>query len=330
MNLLLRIKKGRMKLVSARQKTPHAIRGTRLASAGNLLSRKWQLLVMFAVPLAWYIIFCYVPMYGAQIAFRNFNPRLGYLASQWTGLKHFRRFFSSYNAWTVIWNTLSINLGCLAVGFPAPILLAILINEIRHNRFKKVLQNVTYIPYFLSIVVVVSMLRLFSHQQYGILNVIIKSFGGKAVPLMESDRWFKPMYVFSNVWQNCGWNAIIYIAALAGVDLSLYEAATIDGASRMQRIRHVSIPGISSTIITLFILRIGQLMSIGFEKALLMQNTLNMSAGEIISTMVYKIGIQQGDYSYAAAVGLMNSAANLALIFSANYICGRVFKESLW
>ena len=285
---------------------------------------------MFALPLAWYIIFCYVPMYGAQIAFRNFNPRLGYLASQWTGWKHFRRFFSSYNAWTVIWNTLSINLGALTIGFPAPILLAILVSEIHSNRFKKTLQNITYIPYFLSVVVVVSMLRLFSHQQYGVFNVIIRSLGGKPVPLMESDRWFKPMYVLSNVWQNCGWNAIIYIAALAGIDPSLYEAATIDGASRMQRIRHVSLPGIAATITTLFILRIGSLMSIGFEKALLMQNNLNLSAGEIISTMVYKIGIQQGDYSYAAAVGLMNSAANLVLIFTANYVCRRIFNESLW
>lgn len=312
------------------QKVTVIPRRGRLATARTVLARRWQLLVMFALPLAWYIIFCYVPMYGAQIAFRNFNPRLGYLASQWTGWKHFNRFFSSYNAWRAIWNTLSINLGCLAIGFPAPILLAILINEIRSNRFKKTLQNITYIPYFLSIVVVVSMLRLFSHQQYGVFNIIIRALGGDPVPLMESDRWFKPMYVLSNVWQNCGWNAIIYIAALAGIDPSLYEAATIDGATRMQKIRFVSLPGIFSTIITLFILRIGQLMSIGFEKALLMQNNLNMGAGEIISTMVYKIGIQQGDYSYAAAVGLMNSAVNLVLIFAANYMCRRTFQESLW
>lgn len=312
------------------QKASTVSRKGRLATARNVLTRRWQLLAMFALPLAWYIIFCYVPMYGAQIAFRNFNPRLGYLASQWTGLKHFNRFFSSYNAWTVIWNTLSINLGALAIGFPAPILLAILVNEIRNNHYKKTLQNITYIPYFLSVVVVVSMLKLFSHQQYGVFNIILRSLGTGPIPFMESDRWFKPMYVLSNVWQNCGWNAIIYIAALAGIDPSLYEAATIDGASRVQKIRHVSLPGIFPTIITLFILRIGHLMSIGFEKALLMQNTLNMASGEIISTLVYKIGIQQGDFSYAAAVGLMNSAANLALIFIANQVCRRAFKESLW
>ena len=285
---------------------------------------------MFLVPLAWYVIFCYLPMYGIQIAFRNFNPRLGYLRSQWVGLRHFARFFSSYNAWTAIWNTLAINLGCLAIGFTAPILLAILLNEIRGNRFKKVVQNITYIPYFLSVVVVVSMLKLFTDQDYGAINLLIKALGGTPKPFMESDAWAHLMYVLSNVWQNMGWNAIIYIAALSGIDPSLYEAATIDGASRMQKIVHVSIPGISPTIITLFILRIGQLLSIGFEKALLMQNNLNMSALEIISTMVYKIGIQQGDYSYAAAVGLMNSLANLILIVLANLTCRRVFKESLW
>jgi ABC-type polysaccharide transport system, permease component len=301
-----------------------------LARASFLVVHKWQLLLMFALPFIWYLVFCYFPMYGIQIAFRNYIPRKSFDAGTWVGLKHFARFFSSYNAWPAIGNTLSINLGCLLIGFPAPILLAILLNQIRSNSYKKLVQNITYIPYFLSIVVVVSMLKLFTDQQYGVFNVIIRTLGGTPMPFMESDKFAQPMYVLSNVWQNMGWNAIIYIAALAGIDPTLYEAATIDGASRLKKILHVSIPGISSTIITLFILRIGQLLTIGFEKALLMQNNLNMGALEIISTLVYKIGIQQGDYSYAAAVGLMNSIANLILIFVANITCKRVFQESLW
>ncbi len=301
-----------------------------LARAGRIVLRKWQLLLMFAIPLAWYLIFCYGPMYGLQIAFRDFNPRLGYMGSKWVGWKHFNRFFSSYSAWGAIGNTLTINLGCLAIGFPMPIILAILINEMRSNRAKKLVQNITYVPYFLSVVVVVGMLKLFTDPQHGAINLLIKAVGGTPQPFMESVAWAQPMYVLSNVWQNMGWNAIIYIAALAGIDPSLYEAATIDGASRLRKIWHVSLPGISATLITLFILRIGQLLSIGFEKALLMQNDLNMSAMEIISTIVYKVGIQQGDYSYASAVGLMNSIASLLLIIIANTSIKFAGRDGLW
>lgn len=291
---------------------------------------KWQLLLMVALPILWYLIFCYLPMYGIQIAFRNYNPRLGYFGSPWVGLKHFERFFSSYYAGTVVWNTLSINLGLLLIGFPAPILLALLINELKSLRFKKTLQNVTYIPYFLSIVVVASMLKLFTHEKYGLLNMLLSSIGVKPIAFLESNAWFKPAYIISNAWQNAGWNAIIYIAALAGIDPVLYEAATIDGASRFQRIIRVSLPCIIPTIMTMLILRVGQLMSIGFEKALLLQNPLNISSSEIISTLVYKNGIQQGDYSYASAVGVMNSAVNLVLIVLANTVSKKLLEESLW
>ncbi|MBR1583972.1 MAG: sugar ABC transporter permease [Clostridia bacterium] len=297
----------------------------------DVLSR-WQLLLLLAVPLAWYIIFCYVPMFGVQLAFKNYKVRLGIWDSPWAEplMRHFTRYFSSYYAWSTIWNTLAINLGCLAIGFPAPILLALVLNEINSLRFRKILQNVTYIPYFLSIVVVVSMLKLFCDQRYGVVNLLIQALGMKAIPLMESERYFRPLYVISNVWQNMGWNAIIYIAALAGVDTALYEAATVDGASRWQKIVHVSLPCILPTIVTMLILRIGQLMTIGFEKALLMQNDLNIGTSEIISTLVYKNGIQKGDYSYATAVGLMNSVVNLILIVTANAVCRRTLDESLW
>ncbi len=292
----------------------------------------WQLLAMLVIPVAWYIIFCYIPMFGVQIAFKNFKVTKGIWDSPWAEplTKHFQRYFSSYYAWSTIWNTLAINLGCLVIGFPAPILLALLLNEMNSVRFRKVLQNITYIPYFLSIVVVVSMLKLFCDEKYGVFNLLLQALNMKPVAFMESESCFRPLYVLSNVWQNMGWNAIIYIAALAGIDTALYEAATIDGASRWQKIIHVSLPCILPTIVTMFILRIGQLMSIGFEKALLMQNDLNIGASEIISTLVYKNGIQKGDYSYAAAVGLMNSVVNLVLIVLANTFCRRVLDESLW
>ena len=292
----------------------------------------WQLLALLVIPVAWYIIFCYVPMFGVQLAFKNYKVRQGILGSPWADplLRHFTRYFSSYYAWSTIWNTLAINLGCLLIGFPAPIILALVLNEINSLRFRKILQNITYIPYFLSIVVVVSMLKLFTDQRYGVINIFIQALGMKAIPLMESEYYFRPLYVLSNVWQNMGWNAIIYIAALAGVDTALYEAATVDGASRWQKIIHVSIPCILPTIVTMLILRIGQLMTIGFEKALLMQNDLNIGTSEIISTLVYKNGIQKGDYSYATAVGLMNSVVNLILIVTANTVCRKTLDQSLW
>ena len=292
----------------------------------------WQLLALLLIPVAWYIIFCYVPMFGVQLAFKNYKVRLGIWDSPWADplLRHFNRYFSSYYAWSTIWNTLAINLGCLAIGFPAPILLALMLNQINSIRFRKVLQNITYIPYFLSIVVVVSMLKLCTDQRYGVFNMMLQTLGMKALPLMESEKYFRPLYVLSNVWQNMGWNAIIYIAALAGVDSALYEAATVDGASRWQKIIHVSLPCILPTIVTMFILRIGQLMTIGFEKALLMQNDLNIGTSEIISTLVYKNGIQKSDYSYATAVGLMNSVVNLILIVTANTVCRKTLDQSLW
>jgi len=306
------------------------------ASTGRWFKKRvlshWQLLLLLLLPLLWYIIFCYVPMFGVQLAFKDYKVRAGIWASPWAKplFRHFTRYFSSYYAWSTVWNTLALNLGCLLIGFPAPIILALMLNEINNLRFRKLLQNITYIPYFLSIVVVVSMLKLFTDQRYGVLNMLLRAVGMNAIPMMESERYFRPLYVLSNVWQNMGWNAIIYIAALAGVDSALYEAATVDGATRWQKIVHVSLPCIMPTIVTMFILRIGQLMTIGFEKALLMQNDLNIGTSEIISTLVYKNGIKKGDYSYATAVGLMNSAVNLILIVTANTVCRRTMDQSLW
>ena len=296
----------------------------------KIVKNKWQLLAMFLLPLTWYIIFCYVPMYGIQLAFRDYNPRLGYLGSSFVGLRWFKQFFSSYYWENIIWNTFSISLYSIIFGFPVPIILAIIINELPGRKFKKLLQNMTYIPHFISIVVLCGMLYLFLSPQYGIVNTILETFGMEPVGFLESSKYFKGVYVISEIWQESGWSSIIYIAALAGIDPSLYEAAKIDGAGRLKRIIHVSLPGIIPTIVTLLILKIGQIMSIGFEKAYLLQNDLNLNSSEIISTLVYKQGILQGNIGYATAVGLMNSCLNLLLIIFANQFCKKFFDTSLW
>lgn len=285
---------------------------------------------MFAFPLLWYLIFCYVPMYGLQLAFRDYNPRLGYLRSPFVGLRWFQQFFSSYYWKDAVWNTFSISLYSILIGFPIPILLAIIINELQGKRFKKVLQNITYIPHFISTVVLCGMLYLFLSPQYGIVNTFLGMFGIEPVGFLESSKYFKGVYVASEIWQESGWSSIIYIAALAGIDPALYEAAKIDGAGRIKRIWHVSLPGIVPTIVTLLILKIGQIMSIGFEKAYILQNDLNLKSSEIISTLIYKQGILQGNVGYATALGLMNSCLNLFLIVLANKFCKKFFETSLW
>ena len=288
------------------------------------------LYLMLSIPLLWYIIFKYVPMYGLQIAFRRFNPSLGITESPWVGLTYFKQFFNSYYFQDILWNTITLSLFTMLVGFPMPIILALLINEIKSVRFQKIVQNITYMPNFLSVVVIVSMLTLFSNRDYGLFNKIGGLFDLAPVDLMSKPAWFQPLYVFSNVWQYMGFNAIIYIAALAGVDQELYEAASIDGASRMQKILHISLPCIMGTIVIMFIMRIGSLMSIGFEKVYLMQNNVTLSASEVISTFIYKNGIQKGQFSYSTAVGLFNSVINFILLISANFVSKKTAKTSLW
>ncbi|HML47798.1 MAG TPA: ABC transporter permease subunit [Clostridia bacterium] len=296
----------------------------------RILRAKGGLYLLLAIPMAWYLLFRYYPMYGAQLAFRKFNPRLGIAGSPWMGLYYFQMFFSSYYFGSILWNTLSLNLYQLAVGFPIPILLALLIHEIDHRGWKKLVQNVTYIPHFLSVVVVVGMLNIFLNEKYGAITRFLTVFGLPQGDYMAKANAFQTVYVLSNVWQHMGWNSIIYIAALTAIDPSLYEAATIDGATRMQKIRHISIPCLLPTIIVLFILQAGNLMDVGFEKVLLMQNTLNTGRSEVISTLVYKQGIQKGQYSYTTAVGLFNSAINFVILISVNTLAKRVAGHSLW
>nr|WP_308624985.1 ABC transporter permease subunit [uncultured Eisenbergiella sp.] len=297
---------------------------------GKNIRKNIGLYIMLAIPLAWYIIFKYIPMYGLQIAFRRFNPTLGITKSPWVGITYFKQFFESYYFKDILWNTVSLSLFTMLIGFPMPIILALLINEIKNTKFKKAIQNITYMPNFLSIVVIVSMLTLFSNRDYGLFNKITGLFGAAPVDFMSKPNYFQPLYVFSNVWQYMGFNAIIYIAALSSVDQELYEAASIDGATRMQKIIHISIPCIMSTIIVLFIMRIGNLMSVGFEKVYLMQNSVTLSASEVISTFIYKNGIQKGQFSYSTAVGMFNSVINFILLISANFISKRSTKTGLW
>ncbi|RAV15334.1 sugar ABC transporter permease [Paenibacillus contaminans] len=294
------------------------------------LRKHWQLYLLIAPVVVYFLVFHYWPMYGVQIAFKNFIATKGIWGSPWVGFKHFERFFESYFFWRLIRNTLGISLYELAVGFPVPIILALMINEVRLKGYRKFVQTVTYAPHFLSTVVVVGMVMMFLSPNSGLVNTAIKALGGEPIPFMTQPEWFKTIYVFSGVWQQMGWSSIIYLAALAGIDPQLHEAARVDGASRMQRIWHVNLPGIRPTIVILLILNIGTLMGVGFEKVFLMQNSLNNESSDVISTYVYRSGILGAQYSFSAAVGLFNSLVNFILLLTVNRIAKKVNQVSLW
>lgn len=280
----------------------------------------WQLYVLLLPTLVFFIVFCYVPMYGVQLAFKDYNAMLGITGSPWVGFEHFRRFFESYQFKQLLGNTLTLSIYQLAVSFPVPIILALALNQVKNAKFKKVVQTVTYAPHFISIVVLVGMLNVFFSTNGGLVNEIVKFFGGEAKLFLGQEQYFQHMYVWSGVWQSMGWSAIIYLAALSGVSPELHEAAVVDGASKIKRIWHIDIPAILPTIIILLILNCGQVMSIGFEKAFLMQNSLNIGTSEIIPTYVYKMGLLNAQYSFSTAVGLFNSVINCTLLFVVNKI----------
>lgn len=296
----------------------------------RLIRKNWDLYFLLVPVIAYYIIFHYIPMYGVQIAFKDFIASKGITDSPWVGFKHFERFFNSYYFERLIRNTLEIGLYELLVGFPVPIILALLINEVRSKRFRKTVQTVTYAPHFLSTVVLVGMLFIFLDPKTGFLNMFITMFGGDPVSFMTEPGWFKTIYVFSGVWQQMGWSSIIYLAALTGIDPQLHEAAKVDGASRLKRIWHINIPGIMPTIIILLIMNVGSIMAVGFEKVFLMQNELNRESSDVIATYVYRSGIIGAQYSFSAAVGLFNSIINFVLLVSVNFIARRVGQTSLW
>ncbi|MBV6713882.1 ABC transporter permease subunit [Paenibacillus chitinolyticus] len=302
----------------------------RKLTLGRRILRNWQLYLLISPVVLYYIVFHYVPMYGLQIAFKDFVANKGIWGSAWVGFDHFQRFFNSYFFQRLITNTIGLGLYTLALGFPIPIILALLMNEVQSQKFKKFVQTVTYAPHFLSTVVVVGMMMMFLNPRYGLVNTFLGMFGVKPVNFLADPSWFKTLYVLSDVWQTMGWSSIIYLAALAGVDNQLHEAARVDGATRLQRIWHINLPGIRPTIVILLILNLGSVMSIGFEKVLLMQNTLNMQSSDIIDTYVYRSGILDADYSFSAAVGLFSTVINFILLISVNWISKRFSGSSLW
>lgn len=311
----------------------NATRAVKKNSYGSMLVKdfkKNKLIYLMALPvLAYYIIFHYGPMYGVIIAFKNFSPGRGILGSSWVGFQWFKDFFSSYYFGRLLRNTVLINVLNLIFSFPAPIILALLLNELRHERFKKTVQTVSYLPHFISLVVICGMIHDFTARD-GIINDIVEWFGGERKTMLLEPGLFRPIYIISGIWQNVGWDSIIYLAALSGIDQELYEAAVIDGANRWKQTLHITLPGILPTIVILLIMRIGAMMNVGHEKIILLYNSNIYETADVISTFVYRKGLSQANYSYSAAVGLFNSIVNFVLIILANWFSRKATEISLW
>ncbi len=304
--------------------------GSRLSTAGKKLWRCKYLYLMLLPALIWYIIFMYAPMYGAQIAFRDFMPALGISGGKWVGFKYFIQFFQSEYFWRLMRNTLGISLYSIVVGFPIPIILALLMNELRNERFKKGVQTIVYLPHFISAVVVVSLINAMLSPSNGLINQLIQLFGGDPVHFMADPKYFKTVYVLSDIWQTAGYGSIVYLAALTGIDPSLYEAATVDGASKWKKLVHITLPCILPTIMIMLILRMGSVFTVGYEKIMLMYNEATYETADVISTYVYRRAFKGGEYSFSAAVGLFNSIINFSVIMIFNKISKRISEVSLW
>lgn len=303
----------------------------------DLKSRKqilnnWQLYLMLLLPLLFLIIFVYLPMFGVVIAFKNYRPLKGIWGSEWVGFKHFVCFFKSYQFKRVLWNTIKISLYSLVAGFPIPIIFALSLNYIKNKHYKKTIQTVVYAPYFISTVVIVSMITQFFTPRRGFLAVLLTSIVGHSVDIIPVPEFFDDLYVWSGVWQSVGFNSVIYIACLSGVNPELHEAAIVDGATKFIRIFKIDLPHIIPTAIVLLILNLGRVLNVGYEKVFLMQNPLNLSHSEIISTYVYKVGLESNipQYSYSAAIGLFQSVVGLILITVVNKIANKVGDKGIW
>ena len=294
------------------------------------MRKNWILYLMITPVLLYYIIFSYVPMYGVLLAFKDYKIKLGILGSPWVGFEHFQRFFSAYNFKRLLMNTVGLSVYGMIAGFPIPIIFALMLNYLRHHKLKKAVQMVSYAPYFISTVVICGMISIFMSQDSGIFNVIRGFFGMEPVDFLAKPEWFKHIYVWSGIWQGMGWSSIIYISALAGVDYEMHEAAIVDGATKIQRMIHIDLPSIKPTILMLFILQMGGLLGVGFEKVYLLQNSLNRSAASVISTYVYEVGLVNYDYGYSTAVGLFNSVISLVLVVTANQLSKKFAGESLF
>lgn len=292
--------------------------------------QKYRIVYLMALPvLAYYILFHYAPMYGASIAFKHYIPSRGIQASAWVGLKHFDSFFHSYYFERLIRNTLLISLYSIAFGFPAPILLALLLNEVKSSWYKRTVQTITYLPHFLSMTVICGMILNFFASS-GAVNSILTALGGEKRAFLLDPGYFRSIYIGSDIWQGVGWGSIVYLAALSSIDPALYEAARIDGANRFHQAVHITIPGILPTIVVLFILRVGSMMNVGHEKIILLYNDMIMETSDVISTFVYRKGLLDANYSYSAAVGLFNSAINFGLVVLTNALSRAVKQTTLW
>ncbi len=292
------------------------------------LKRNWTLYVLVIPVIVFYILFHYKPMYGALIAFQDYRPAKGF-GTDWVGLKHFIRFFQSPIFLRLIKNTLALSILNLIFGFPAPIILALLFNEVKSRVFKNVTQTFLFLPYFISMVVVCAMIRQFCYSD-GLFNDIIAFFGGERVPLLQQPQYYRTIYVATDIWKSFGWSSILFTAALAGVDTQLYDAAKVDGAGRWKQMLHVTLPGIAPTIVIKLVLEIGHMMSLGYEKTLLLYNEAIYETSDIISTYVYRYGLLNSEWSYSTAIGLFNSVVNVLLVVIANKVSRKVSETSLW
>lgn len=292
--------------------------------------RKYKHLYIILLPaILYYIIFHYAPMGGLVIAFQKYSVTKGIFGSKWVGLTNFKDFLSDIYFWRLIKNTLLINFWALIFGFPAPIILALLLNEVKNKWFKKTVQTITYMPHFLSVVVVCSLVLTFVSSQ-GFINSIISMFGGEPVLFMSDPKYFRTIYILSDIWQQIGWNSILYISALSAIDQELYEAATIDGAGRWQKLLHVTVPGILGTIMITLIMRLGRMLTLGYDKIILLYNPSIYETADVISTYVYRRGLLNGDYGYSTAVGMFNSICNFVFLMAANKFSKKATGSGLW
>ena len=307
---------------------PRSERGRIIRLWQNIRNHPVVYFMLIAV-MTYFVLFCYWPMYGVQIAFRKYNVRLGVTGSPWVGLKYFEKYLTDAYFWKVVRNTLLLNVYSLLFSFPAPIILALLLNELKSSRYKKLVQSISYLPHFLSTVIVCGMVVNFLSNS-GPINDVIVSLGGERIQFLMQPGYFRTIYIASGIWQNIGWNSIIYFAAIAGVDPQLYEAAIIDGAGRFKQAIHVTLPAIIPTIMIMLIMAIGGLLSVGYEKIILLYNGSTYETADVISSYVYRKGIQGADYSYSTAVGLFQSVIGLIFLCSANKISAHVSESSLW
>lgn len=298
--------------------------------ARRRMGRHWQLYLLLLIPLIFLVIFKYMPMAGLQIAFRDYNPGAGIWSSPFVGLKHFRTFFKSHEFKKLLSNTLILGFGTVLCSIPFPIALGLAINASRHKRFAKTVQMVTYAPYFISSVILVTIITQFLAVRGGMLNNVLGMLGIQPVNLMASAAAFRPIYILSHIWQQTGYGAVVYIAALSGVNPELYEAAMIDGASAFQRIRHIDLPSITPVAIILLIMSCGSIINVSYEKVLLLQNPMNSQAADVINTYVYRIGISSAQYSYSAAIGMFNSVVAIALLLAADFTAKKLSDISLF